>query len=88
MLKSILVSPMTVPVFLLCIAGAAVLGLVCALVFRIRYGMSQGFAMSMVLLPAAVATVVMLVNGNIGAGLVVGGTFAMVRFRSMQGTAR
>ena len=30
----------------------------------------------------------MMVNGNIGAGLAVAGTFALVRFRSAQGTAR
>lgn len=88
MLKSILVSPMTMQVFAACIGTAAVLGLICALAFRIRSSMSQGFAMSMILLPASVAVVIMLVNGNVGAGLVVGGTFAMVRFRSMQGTAR
>ena len=29
-----------------------------------------------------------MVNGNIGAGLAVAGTFALVRFRSAQGTAR
>ena len=30
----------------------------------------------------------MLVNGNVGAGLAVAGTFALVRFRSVPGTAR
>ncbi len=32
--------------------------------------------------------VIIMVNGNVGAGLAVAGTFALVRFRSAQGTAR
>ena len=35
-----------------------------------------------------VTLVIMLVNGNIGAGLAVAGTFALVRFRSAPGTAK
>ena len=36
----------------------------------------------------AVAVVIMLVNGNIGTGVAVAGAFALVRFRSVPGTAR
>ena len=88
MLTTILTYPVSTLVFLECVGAAAALGCLCALIFSIRNGISQGFALSMVLLPAAVCVVIMMVNGNIGAGLVVGGTFAMVRFRSIQGTAK
>lgn len=44
--------------------------------------------MALALLPSVVAVVIMMVNGNVGAGLAVAGTFALVRFRSAQGTAR
>ncbi len=40
------------------------------------------------MLPAIVQLVIMLVNGNIGAGVAVAGTFSLVRFRSQPGTAR
>ena len=45
-------------------------------------------ALALALLPAAVTMVIIMVNGNVGAGLAVAGTFALVRFRSAQGTAR
>ena len=40
------------------------------------------------MLPAVVCVVIMMVNGNIGAGVAVAGVFGLVRFRSVPGTAR
>ena len=40
------------------------------------------------LLPAVVCVVIMMVNGNVGAGVAVAGAFSLVRFRSVPGTAR
>ena len=40
------------------------------------------------ILPAVVQLVIMLVNGNLGAGLAVMGAFALVLFRSIPGSAR
>jgi hypothetical protein len=40
------------------------------------------------LLPAIVAVVIMMVNGNLGAGVAVAGAFSLVRFRSVPGSAR
>ena len=37
---------------------------------------------------AIVQIVIMLVNGNVGAGVAVAGAFSLVRFRSVPGTAR
>lgn len=39
------------------------------------------------ILPAAIGSVICFVSGNIGAGVAVGGAFALVRFRSAQGTS-
>ena len=39
------------------------------------------------ILPLAVACVITFVNGNIGAGVAIGGAFSLIRFRSAQGTA-
>jgi uncharacterized membrane protein YhiD involved in acid resistance len=41
-----------------------------------------------VLLPAIVELVIILVNGNIGAGVAVAGAFSLVRFRSAPGRGR
>ena len=49
---------------------------------------SQSFALTLALLPAMVQVVIMLVNGNIGAGVAVAGAFGLVRFRSAPGRAR
>jgi len=54
--------------------------------YKNRY--SQGFVITLAMLPAVVELVIMLVNGNIGAGVAVAGTFGLVRFRSVAGTAR
>jgi len=44
--------------------------------------------MTLVMLPAVVQVVILLVNGNLGVGVAVAGTFSLVRFRSVPGTAR
>ena len=88
MLASIITSPITLPQLLVCLAAAMALGVFNALVFLYRSGHSAGFALTLALLPMAVAVVIMLVNGNIGTGVAVAGAFALVRFRSVPGTAR
>ena len=39
--------------------------------------------MTLAILPAMVQMVILLVNGNIGAGVAVAGAFSLVRFRSV-----
>ncbi|MCR5250566.1 MAG: DUF4956 domain-containing protein [Lachnospiraceae bacterium] len=46
---------------------------------------SKSLAATLVLLPAIVELVIVLVNGNIGAGVAVAGAFSLVRFRSVPG---
>ena len=64
------------------------LGVGVALVNRFHARSSQSFAVTLAILPAVVQVVIMLVNGNIGAGVAVAGAFGLVRFRSAPGTAR
>lgn len=78
----------TLGAFLICIAAALVLGVVIALTVRFRSRHSGSFLVTLAMLPAAVAVVIMLVNGNLGAGVAVAGAFSLVRFRSTPGTAR
>ena len=74
--------------FALCVTTALVLGTVIALVAGFRARSSNSFLLTLAVLPAIVAVVIMLVNGNLGAGVAVAGAFSLVRFRSMPGTAR
>lgn len=77
-----------VGMILICVGAALVLGFVSSLLYMYRNSYNKGFAATLVLLPAVVAAVVAVVNGNIGIGIAVGGTFGLVRFRSAPGTAR
>ena len=53
--------------------------------FRVRA--TKRFFVVTALIPFVVATVITFVNGNIGAGVAIGGAFTLIRFRSAQGSA-
>lgn len=74
--------------FLLCLGTALVLGAVLALLYRLTNRTTRSFAVTLALLPSVVCVVILLVNGNLGAGVAVAGAFSLVRFRSAPGTAR
>ena len=79
---------MSLGMSLLGIFLAVVLGIGTALVFSFRTRHTASMSLTLAIMPAAIALVIMLVNGNIGAGVAVAGAFALVRFRSVPGTAR
>ena len=74
--------------FLLCIGVSLVLGLIMALIYSLRNEHTRSFLLTIALLPAVVCVVIMMVNGNIGAGVAVAGAFSLVRFRSAPGSAK
>ncbi len=88
MLDSIMGASLTMPVFFVCTLVSLVLGVGVALVSMYRSRTTQSFAVTLAILPAVVQIIIMLVNGNIGAGVAVAGAFGLVRFRSAPGTAR
>ena len=88
MLNSILGSELTLVSFLICTAVSLLLGVGTALVSMYRSRTTQSFAVTLAILPAVVQLVIMLVNGNLGAGVAVAGAFGLVRFRSALGTAK
>lgn len=82
------ITVISVPQFLLCAGVSLACGALAALVAgRIR-AFSHSFLISLAMLPALTCAAIMMVNGNIGAGLVTAGAFSLVRFRSAAGTAR
>ena len=74
--------------FLLCLGTSLLLGLILAAVYTVRNEHSKSFVVTLALLPAVVCVVIMMVNGNIGAGVAVAGAFSLVRFRSAPGSAK
>ena len=81
-------SSVTLPVFLMITAAALILGLGYALLYHGLEHCSRSFALTLSLLPAVVAVVILMVSGSIGAGVAVAGTFSLVRFRSAPGSAK
>ena len=88
MLSSIISGTLSLPTLVICLGTAMVLGVLSAMVFMWRCEHSTSYAIALALLPMVVCLVIMLVNGNIGTGIAVAGSFALVRFRSVPGTAR
>lgn len=74
--------------FMLCLGFSLVLGLIMAFAYMYRTRYTKSFVITLALLPAVVCIVIMLVNGNVGAGVAVAGAFGLVRFRSAPGTAK
>ena len=74
--------------FLLCMGAALLCGLILSLCANFRNRCTKSFNGTLAMLPAVVCIVIMMVNGNIGAGVAVAGAFGLVRFRSLPGTAR
>ena len=63
-------------------------GIIVLLASSFRNNITKSFAVTVLLLPAIVQTVIMMVNGNVGTGIAVAGAFSLVRFRSVPGKAR
>ena len=74
--------------FFIAVIVALVIGVLFALICSYKSKSSKSFYITTALVPACVTLVIMLVNGNIGAGIAVAGAFSLVRFRSAPGTAK
>lgn len=74
--------------FLLCVASTLIIGLILtgSYMWKTRY--TKSFVATLAMLPAIVCVVIMMVNGNVGAGVAVAGAFSLVRFRSVPGSAK
>lgn len=77
----------TVTEFFTMAGVSLVAGLLYAWIMSFRVRSTKRFFLVNALLPFVIATVITFVSGNIGAGVAFGGAFALIRFRSAQGTA-
>ena len=74
--------------FLIATLCSLAIGVFIAFMYTIKNNYSKSYIVTLALLPAIVQVVIMLVNGNIGAGVAVAGAFSLVRFRSAPGTGK
>jgi len=68
-------------------AVSLLLGIVMALVYKSSHSHNSSFAVMLAVLPVLESCVIMLVNGNLGASVMVLGAFGLIRFRSATGSA-
>ena len=74
--------------FMLCVGAALLIGGAIAWTAGRKKGSSFSFLVSLAALPVLSCVTIMMVNGNVGAGVATAGAFSLVRFRSAAGTAR
>ena len=73
--------------FLTMAAAALITGFLYSWLMSFRIRSTKRFFIVVTLIPFIVAAVITFVNGNIGAGIAIGGAFSLIRFRSAQGSS-
>ncbi len=82
-------SELNIGTSLICTGVSLILGILAAFLYKTgTKNSSKSLIITLIVLPALVQTVIMLVNGSLGAGVAVMGAFSLVRFRSAPGSAR
>lgn len=87
MFNSIYSSSVTTAQFFLMALVSIGAGFLYAWIMSFKVRSSKRFFTVVALIPFVVASVITFVNGNIGAGVAIGGAFALIRFRSAPGNA-
>ena len=87
MFDSIYSSTVTPAQFFIMAAVALVTGFLYSFIMSFKIRSTKRFFIVTALIPFVVAAVITFVNGNIGAGVAIGGAFSLIRFRSAQGSA-
>jgi len=78
----------TIQVILICMIVSIIEGFIISLIYKSCGGGSKNFVVTLAMLPVIVMSVILMVNGNLGAGVAVAGAFSLVRFRSVAGTSK
>ena len=87
MFESIYSTAVTPSMFFLMAASALLTGFLYSWIMSFRVRSTKRFFIVNALIPFIVGAVITFVNGNIGAGVAIGGAFSLIRFRSAQGSA-
>ena len=78
---------LTVSTMAICLCTALLCGIIIAIMYKMTTSTTRSFMTTICILPSIVMSVIMLVNGNLGIGVAVAGSFSLVRFRSLPGKA-
>ncbi|MBE5939119.1 MAG: DUF4956 domain-containing protein [Lachnospiraceae bacterium] len=76
---------------LICISAALVLGFIVSLVYIFsdrKKSHSASFAITLILVPAITASIIMIIGSDMVRAISLGGVFALVRFRSIPGDSK
>ncbi len=87
MFDSIYTSTVTTTQFFLMTVAALISGLIYAWLMSFKVRSTKRYFVVISILPFVVSAVITFVNGNIGAGVAIGGAFGLIRFRSAQGSS-
>lgn len=74
--------------FIIATLASLAIGCFIAFIYTLKNSYSKSYIVTLALLPAIVQVVIMMVNGNLGAGVAVAGAFSLVRFRSAPGSGK
>ncbi len=88
MFSSIIDGSITLMSFLEIIIISMVCGLISSKVYQKSGPFTKNFIITLSVLPVLVSMVILMVNGNLGTGIAVMGSFSLIRFRSVPGTSR
>ena len=78
----------TAPIVIVVMIAAILMGYTISLYYTKQTRTTRSFAYTLAFLPLITATIIMVVNGNLGAGIAVAGSFSLIRFRSIQGSGQ
>lgn len=87
MFDSIYSSTVTASQFFIMAAVSIVTGFLYSWLMSFRIRSKKRFFIVVAIVPFIVSAVITFVEGNIGAGVAIGGAFSLIRFRSAQGSA-
>ena len=87
MFDSIYSATVTPAQFFTMAAAALISGFLYSWIMSFRVRSTKRFFIVSALIPFVVSAVITFVNGNIGAGVAIGGAFGLIRFRSAPGSA-
>lgn len=66
---------------MICTLCSLIFGVIIAFAYKMQDKASKNLLVSLTLLPVIVQVVIMLVNGNLGAGVAIMGAFSLIRLR-------
>lgn len=72
----------------ICFIVSVILGLLISYTNMLTNRYSKNFSITLAILPLLVSIIIIMVNGNLGAGVAVAGAFSLIRFRSVPGNSR